>query len=139
MSLQGTELNLTYEASSLRLHKELCGSTRAVDAALGRDRQVYRLLGQEEKSENKLGSPEPGPQGQNPLDSARHMSHLPVRYRLNDNEDTQFSGVLEDSCSWQRDQFLCWDLRRTCLNGACLVSLSNSKPMVTCHLQACNQ
>lgn len=65
-----------------------------MDAALGRDRQVYRHLGQEEKSENKLGSPEPGPQGQNPLDSARHMSHLPVGYPLNDNEDTQLSGCL---------------------------------------------
>lgn len=81
-----------------------------------------------------------GPQGQNPLDSARHMSHLPAVYLLNDNEDTQLSGILEDSCPWQRDQFSSWDLRRTCLSRACLVSLSNSKPMVTCHpSQACNQ
>ena len=139
MSLQGTKLNLTYEASSLRLHKELCGPTRTVDAALGRVRQVYRLLGQEEPSEKRNRSAEPGPQGQNPLDSARHMSHLPAVYLLSDNEDTQLSGILEDSRPWRRDQFLSWDPRRTCLSRACLLSLSNSKPMVTCHLHACNQ
>lgn len=81
-----------------------------------------------------------GPQGQNPLDSARHMSHLPAVYLLNDNEDTELSGILEDSRPWQRDQFSSWDLRRTCLSRASLVSLSNSKPIITCHpSQACNQ